>query len=175
MSSELPTVPTRLFVAQPLLAAWVAEGRVVLEAGVLRLAGDPRGAGQTRESRVEAAVRFLRAAGGVPDPHALVGRVEPVQRLTVLGGKAAGPHVVVGGTAYEFEPGYLVDAATAAAAARPSGHSAPRPAGAVPGGRPVLVPEAPPAVVPPRSLPPELEERREDAEVLARFLLDNIS
>jgi hypothetical protein len=78
-----------------------------------------------------------------------------------MGGEALAGSVLVGEVAYEVEPGFLAEASAVEAAAR-----------AVPAG-----PQAVPATAASgaRPLPRDLEDRRREAEALARFLLDNLS
>ena len=66
--------------------------------------------------------------------------------------------VVVGEIAYQVEPGFLAEAAAVEAASRAAPDAAPA---TPPGGA--------------RPLPRDLEDRRREAEALARFLLDNLS
>lgn len=140
-----------LFVSQALLDTWASQGRVDLDArGLALLSGE----GQGRRYALEPAARFLRVAGGGEDGQRLLARVKTLAQIRELGGEALADSVVVGEVAYDVEPGYLAEAEALEAA----GRAAPtRQAGA------------------PRALPHDLEERRKEAEALARFLLDNLS
>jgi len=143
-----------LFVSQALLDAWAGQGRIDLDGrSIALLSGQARG----RRYALEPAVRFLRIAGGGEDALGLVARVKTLAQVRELGGEAMADSVVVGDVAYEVEPGFLAEASAVEAASRagPAGAPAP-PAGA-------------------RALPPDLEDRRREAEALARFLLDNLS
>ena len=143
-----------LFVSQALLDAWAGQGRIDLDGrSIALLSGQARG----RRYALEPAVRFLRIAGGGEDVLGLVARVKTLAQVRELGGEAMADSVVVGDVAYEVEPGFLAEASAVEAASRagPAGAPAP-PAGA-------------------RALPPDLEDRRREAEALARFLLDNLS
>jgi hypothetical protein len=142
----------RLFVAQALLATWVGQGRIDVDGTSLALSGDP---GRARRYALEPAVRFLRVAGGGEDAAGLLARVKSLAQVKELGGEAMADSVVVGEVAYEVEPGFLAEAGVVEAASR-----------AVPVDRP---PDAG------RPLPRDLEDRRKEAEALARFLLDNLS
>jgi hypothetical protein len=164
MTHDLSTPFGRLFVSQALLDAWVSQGRIDVDGTSLALAPE---AGRQRRYALEPAVRFLRVVGGGEDAHGLVSRVKSLAQVKDLGGEAMAGSVVLGDVAYEVEPGFLAEAGAVEAAAR----AAPAPAGA---------PGAPRAAPPPpdgarRPLPGDLEDRRKEAEALARFLLDNLS
>jgi hypothetical protein len=94
-------------------------------------------------------------AGGGDDAAGLVARVKTLVQVRELGGEAMADSVVMGEVAYEVEPGFLAEAAAVEAASRAA------PAAPSPGGS--------------RDLPGDLEDRRREAEALARFLLDNLS
>jgi len=154
-----------LFVSQALLDTWAEQGRIDLVGNVITLlVGEGRG----RSYALEPAVRFLRVAGGEADPHQLLARVKPLAQLREMGAEAVADSVVLGDAAYEVEPGFLVEAAAVEAAV-----SAPRAAaGAEAPGPAAGAARGPPG----RPGPPrDLEERRREAEALARFLLDNLS
>jgi hypothetical protein len=152
MTHDLSTPGGRLFVSQALLDAWADQGRIDVDGTSLALASD--GVRQRRYA-LEPAVRFLRVAGGGEDAHGLVARVKSLVQVRELGGEAMADSVVVGDVAYEVEPGFLAEAGAVEAAARAN---------------PSPSPHAPPA-----ALPRDLEDRRKEAEALARFLLDNLS
>jgi hypothetical protein len=142
-----------LFVSQSLLDAWAVQGRIDLDGTSLALLS---GEGQGRRYALEPAARFLRILDG-EDALGLLARVKTIGQIRELGGEAVADSVVVGEVAYQVEPGYLAEASAVEAASRAS--PAPR-SGAAPG---------------PRGLPADLEDRRREAEALARFLLDNLS
>jgi hypothetical protein len=152
MTRDLSTTGGLLFVSQALLAAWAGQGRIDLDGRSIALLG---GQAQGRRYGLEPAVRFLRVAGGGDDAAGLVARVKTLVQVRELGGEAMADSVVMGEVAYEVEPGFLAEAAAVEAASR-----------AAPAGPP-----------PARSsdLPDDLEDRRREAEALARFLLDNLS
>jgi hypothetical protein len=167
-----------LFVSQALLDTWAEQGRIDLVGNVMSLLA---GEGKGRSYALEPAVRFLRVAGGDADPNQLLARVKPLAHLREMGAEAVSDSVVLGDVAYEVEQGFLVEAAAVEAAV-----SAPReePAGAAtpgrgPGGGRAGGEAAaePPRTGPgrPAAHPRDLEERRREAEALARFLLDNLS
>jgi hypothetical protein len=151
-----------LFVSQAMLDSWAEQGKIDFVGNVMTLlAGDGRG----RSYALDPAVRFLAVVGADADPHQLLRKVKSAAQLKEMGAEAVDTSVVLGDVAYEVEQGFLaeVSALQAAAAAR----AAPRPA-------PAPAPAAAPAYAG-APLPRELEERRKEAEALARFLLDNLS
>jgi len=148
-----------LFVSQSLLDSWTAQGRIDLSGDAMSLR---EGEGRGRRYALEPAVRFLRLVGGASDPNRLLARVKTVAQLREMGAEVLGGSVLVGEVAYEAEAGFLAEAAAVEAAGTP-----PRAVPAAPGGVTVPAPDRPP-------LSPELEERRREAEALARFLLDNL-
>jgi hypothetical protein len=155
MTHDLSMTGGLLFVSQALLAAWAGQGRIDLDGrSIALLAGQARG----RRYALEPAVRFLRVAGGGDDEHRLVARVKTLAQVRELGGEAMADSVVVGEVAYEVEPGFLAEASAVEAASRaaPAATSASSAGG-------------------PGDLPRDLEDRRREAEALARFLLDNLS
>ncbi len=162
------------FVSQTLLDTWVAQGRIEVDGQAIHLLA---GEGQGRRYVLEPAVRFLRVAGGGPDLHQVLARVKTLVQVREMGGDAVSDSVVLGEVAYEVEPGFLaeagaVEAAVKAVDAHPGG--APAPTGPVPGSS-APAPAGPAAGDAGRRLPRDLEERRKEAEALARFLLDNLS
>jgi hypothetical protein len=148
-----------LFLSQALLDAWTERERVEVSVDAVTLRG---GGGEVRRYALVPAVRFLRVTGGGGDPHGLVARVKTTAQLRSLGAEALGGSVVMGEVAYEVEAGYLAEAAAVRAA------SAVRPG------------FAPPARVAGTSAAAgsgagsDREERRREADALARFLLDNL-
>lgn len=144
-----------LFVSQALLDAWAGQGRIDLDGGSIALLG---GQARGRRYALEPAVRFLRVAGGGDDALGLVARVKTLVQVREIGGEAMADSVVVGEVAYQVEPGFLAEAAAVEAASRAA---------------PAAAPATPPGGA--RPLPRDLEDRRREAEALARFLLDNLS
>jgi hypothetical protein len=118
------------------------------------------------------------------DPNGLLHKVKTVVQLKEIGAEPVDDSCIMGDVAYEVQPGFLAEAAAlqAAATAQPAVRAPPKPKAAspeaaAPAGKAVV----PPAVkAPARSfgaepLPKDLEEKRKEAEALARFLLDNLS
>jgi hypothetical protein len=153
-----------LFVSQAMLDTWAEQGKIELVGNVMiLLAGDGKG----RSYALEPAVRFLKLIGADADPHGLVHKVKSVEQLRALGAEPVGDSCILGDTGYEVQPGFLVEGAAlqAAATARPTLGPPPVPAESRPAeGRALGGP----------ALPADLEERRKEAEALARFLLENL-
>ena len=84
--------------------------------------------------------------------------MKTLAQVRELGGEPMADSVILGDAAYEVEPGFLAEASAVEAAAR----AAP-------------TPDPAPPVAGHRDLPRDLEDRRREAEALARFLLDNLS
>ena len=161
-----------LFVSQALIDTWAGQGRIDFVGNVMTLLA---GEGSGRSYALEPAVRFLKVVGAEKDPNQLVAKVKPLAQLRDLGADAVEDSVVLGDVAYEVEPGFLAEASAIQAAV-----SAPP----TPGGRPHPAPAEPAAAGAAEGragqgragrLPRDLEERRKEAEALARFLLDNLS
>ena len=164
-----------LFVSQALLDTWAEQGRIDLVGNVMSLLV---GEGKGRSYALEPAVRFPHVAGGDADPNQLLARVKPLAQLREMGAEAVADSVVLGDVAYEVEQGFLVEAAAVEAAvsapreapaAGGPGPGAGRPGGGATAAVPRVAPERP------AGRPKDLEERRREAEALARFLLDNLS
>jgi hypothetical protein len=167
-----------LFVAQAMLDSWAEQGMIDFVGNVMTLLA---GEGKGRSYALDPAVRFMKVLGADADPNQLLRKVKSLAQLRELGAEAVDSSVILGDVAYEVEPGFLAEmsALQAAAAARVE---APRAAPAAPAA-PAAAPPAPaaPAIRAPArpfasaQLPKDLEERRKEAEALARFLLDNLS
>jgi hypothetical protein len=166
-------MPGLLFVSQAMLDSWAEQGKIDFVGDVMTLlAGD----GEGRSYALEPAVRFMKVLGAEADPHALVHKVKSAAQLRALGAEPAGDSCILGDVAYEVQPGFLAEAAAlqAAATARPASPSpraATGPAAASPPGADAA--GARPLGGSP--LPRALEEKRKEAEALARFLLENLS
>jgi hypothetical protein len=161
-----------LFVSQAMLDSWAEQGKIDLVGNVMTLLA---GEGKGRSYALDPAVRFMKVLGDDKDPNALVHKVKSIAQLRELGADPAGDSCILGDVAYEVQPGFLAEAAAlqAAAAAQPPSPppgarrtAAPQP-GAEAGARSRPLGTAP--------LPKELEDKRKEAEALARFLLDNLS
>jgi hypothetical protein len=185
-----------LFVSQAMLDSWASQGKIDFVGNVMTLlAGDGRG----RSYALDPAVRFLALLGAETDPNQLLHKVKSTAQLRELGAEAVDTSVILGDVGYEVEPGFLAEmsALQAAAAAKPDPVRAaakavtPAPATAPPPAAAPAAPTVPPRAAAPPSPPPApgapakpfdaaplprgLEERRKEAEALARFLLDNLS
>lgn len=170
-----------LFVSQAMLDTWAGQGKIDFLGNVMTLLA---GEGKGRSYALEPACRFLQVLGADEDPHGLLKKVKSHAQLRELGGEPVDDSCILGDVAYEVEPGFLAEVSVlqAAAAAKPQPRTTPpplpaaRPA-ATPPPLPPSAPAAPPAGRPlgGTPLPRELEERRKEAEALARFLLENLS
>jgi hypothetical protein len=179
-----------LFVSQAMLDSWAEQGKIEFVGNVMTLlAGDGKG----RRYALEPAVRFMKVVGGDADPNALLHKVKSHAQLRELGAEPVDDSCILGDAAYEVQPGFLAEMAAlqAAASARPElqltststaepsrsraaslgrdehDQGSGQPQGSQASGRPVPLGKTP--------LPKELEERRKEAEALARFLLENLS
>jgi hypothetical protein len=164
-----------LFVSQAMLDSWAGQGKIDFVGNVMTLLA---GEGKGRSYALDPAVRFMKVLGLEQDPNGLVHKVKSVKQLREMGAEPAEDSCILGDVAYEVQPGFLAEAAAlqAAATAQPAPRAA-SPAEAATGRAP-----GPPGAGDPRSrplgstpLPKELEEKRKEAEALARFLLENLS
>ena len=161
-----------LFVSQAMLDSWAEAGKIDFVGNVMTLLA---GEGKGRSYALEPAVRFLKVLGDEKDPNGLLHKVKSAAQLKELGAEPAGDSCILGDIAYEVQPGFLAEAAVlqAAASARPDAVKSA--AGQAPGGtagKDAGVRSQPLGSAP---LPKDLEEKRKEAEALARFLLDNLS
>jgi hypothetical protein len=153
-----------LFVSQAILDTWASQGKIDFAGNVMTiLAGD----GQGRAYRLEPAVRFLQVIGADADPNGLLHKVKQEVHLKEQGAEVLGDSVVLGDIAYLVEPGFLVEAAALQAAAASKADPA----------RAALRPTPPPQAAGKGGAEAEAaaEQRRKEAEALARFLLENLS
>lgn len=157
-----------LFVSQAMLDSWAEQGKIDFVGNVMTLLS---GEGKGRSYALEPAVRFMKVLGEETDPNGLVHKVKSVAQLREMGAEPVDDSCILGDTAYEVQPGFFAEAAVLQAAATAAG-------------RAPAAPPAPPASAPPEPrsrplgttpLPRELEEKRKEAEALARFLLENLS
>jgi hypothetical protein len=163
-----------LFVSQAMLDCWAEQGRIDFVGNVMTLLA---GEGTSRSYALEPAVRFLKVLGDEKDPHALLHKVKSVAHLREMGGEPAGDSCILGDVGYEVQPGFLAEAsALQAAAASPAAVSPPRPTSegpmAPPCGHEAAARSRPLGASP---LPKDLDDKRKEAEALARFLLENLS
>jgi hypothetical protein len=168
-----------LFVSQAMLDSWAGQGKIDFVGDVMTLlAGEGRG----RSYALEPAVRFMKLLGEGADPNGLVHKVKSVTQLREMGAEPVDDSCILGDHAYEVQPGFLAEAAAlqaAATAAPDRAAAAVEPSKAAP---PVGQSPSAPLVGEARSrplgttpLPRELEEKRKEAEALARFLLENLT
>ncbi len=162
-----------LFVSQAMLDSWAEQGKIDFVGNVMTLLA---GEGSGRSYALEPAVRFMKVLGEEKDPNGLLHKVKTVAHLKELGADPAEDSCILGDLAYEVQAGFLAEAAAlqAAATAKPAALQRPaQPAPAPP------VPAAKDTAARSRPLggpmPKELEEKRKEAEDLARFLLGKLS
>ena len=166
-----------LFVSQAMLDSWAGQGKIDFLGNVMTLLA---GEGKGRSYALDPAVRFLRVIGDEPDPNGLLHKVKTVVQLKEMGAEPVDDSCILGDLAYEAEPGFLAEGAAlaAAATARPVAPPPDAPGAArVPQGAPKGQPGAGASARPfgGGPLPKELEEKRKEAEALARFLLENLT
>jgi hypothetical protein len=165
-----------LFVSQAMLDSWAEQGKIDFVGNVMTLLA---GEGGGRSYALEPAVRFMKVLGGDADPGGLLHKVKTLAQLEELGAEPAGDSCIHGDVAYEVQPGFLAEAAVlqAAATAKPAAVPAPaaRPAGPASGAPPAKAAPARSLPLGASPLPKELEEKRKEAEDLARFLLEKLS
>jgi hypothetical protein len=163
-----------LFVSQAMLDSWAEQGNIDFVGNVMTLLA---GGGKGRSYALDPAVRFMKVIGDEKDPHGLLHKVKSAAQLEALGADPAGDSCILGDVAYEVQPGFLAEAAAlqAAATAQPVSPARARAAGgspAPPQGAGAAARSRPLGAAP---LPKELEDKRKEAEALARFLLENLS
>ena len=166
-----------LFVSQAMLDSWAEQGKIDFVGNVMTLlAGDGKG----RSYALDPAVRFMKVLGDEKDSHGLLHKVKSAPQLRELGADPAGDSCIVGDLVYEVQPGFLAEASALQAAATAGPADPPLP-GAGKRAEQAAVPrpgQEPPARSRPLGtapLPKELEDKRKEAEALARFLLENLS
>lgn len=169
-----------LFVTQAMLDSWAGQGKIDFVGDVMTLlAGEGRG----RSYALEPAVRFMKLLGEGVDPNGLVHKVKSVTQLREMGAEPVDDSCILGDHAYEVQPGFLAEAAAlqAAATAAPDCAAAagePSEAPLLRADQPLSAPvggEARSRPLGTTPLPRELEEKRKEAEALARFLLENLT
>jgi hypothetical protein len=154
-----------LFVSQAMLDSWADAGKIDFVGNVMTLLA---GEGKGRSYALDPAVRFMKVLGGDTDPNGLLHKVKSLAHLKELGAEPAADSCILGDVAYEVQPGFLAEAAALQAAASARPEAAAPPASAAPAVRRGKAFGA-------ATLPKDLEEKRKEAEALARFLLDNLS
>lgn len=164
-----------LFVSQSMLDTWAGQGKIDFVGNVMTLLA---GEGQGRSYALEPAVRFMKLLGAEADPNGLLHKVKSLTQLRELGAEPVDDSCILGDIAYEVQPGFLaeVSALQAAAAVKPAAPAAPPAARPAPPARAAPAePAAPSVPLGGLPLPKDLEEKRKEAEALARFLLENLS
>lgn len=93
--------PSRIFLSQESLEAWLADGRAQVEADVLTDL-------QTkRRFELREGVRFLAEVSSGEDANDLVGRVKDLDQLAELGGEHMADSVILGDSAYQVQAGFV--------------------------------------------------------------------
>lgn len=93
----------KLFISQERLDAWTVENRIQIEGEVMTLLEDGR------RFNIQPAVRFLKVAGGDPDPHDLLGKVKDEESLALMGADLMMSSVIYVETAYDVQTGFVGD------------------------------------------------------------------
>jgi hypothetical protein len=163
-----------LFVSQAMLDSWAEQGKIDFVGNVMTLLA---GGGKGRSYALDPAVRFMKVIGDEKDPHGLLHKVKSAAQLEELGADPAGDSCILGDVAYEVQPGFLAEAAALQAAATAAPAAAPRvqQAERVTPPQQGQQPAARSRSFGSEPLPKELEQKRKEAEALARFLLENLS
>lgn len=164
-----------LFVSQAMLDSWAEQGKIDFVGNVMTLLS---GEGKGRTYALDPAVRFMKVLGEEKDPNGLVHKVKSVTQLREMGAEPAEDSCILGDVAYEVQPGFLAEASAlqAAATAQPTKAAVAKPAPAAAGQAGAPAPgDARSRPLGSTPLPKELEEKRKEAEALARFLLENLS
>jgi hypothetical protein len=91
----------KLFISQDRLDAWTVENRIEIEGELMTLLEDGR------RFTIQPAVRFLKVAGGDPDPHDLLGKVKDEESLALMGADLMMSSVIYVDTAYDVQTGFL--------------------------------------------------------------------
>jgi hypothetical protein len=91
--------PSRVFIPQEALEAWLSSGEVHMVGETLFVDGQPFG--------LESAVRFMTEVSGTEDGQNLLGRVKTTAQINALGGEHVSASVVLGDNAYEVIEGFL--------------------------------------------------------------------
>ncbi|HEX9307910.1 MAG TPA: hypothetical protein VF894_10495 [Anaeromyxobacter sp.] len=165
-----------LFVSQAMLDSWAEQGKIDFVGNVMTLLA---GEGSGRSYALEAAVRFMKVLGDEKDSHGLLHKVKSAPQLRELGADPAGDSCIVGDLVYEVQPGFLAESAAlqAVASAKPASAPPPaaRPVGPAPGAPAAKDTSARSRPLGASPMPKDLEEKRKEAEDLARFLLGKLS
>jgi hypothetical protein len=162
-----------LFVSQAMLDSWAEQGKIDFVGNVMTLLS---GEGKGRSYALEPAVRFLKVVGAEADPNGLVHKVKSTAQLKEMGAEPVDDSCILGDTAYEVQPGFFAEAAALQAAATAQATKAPAaPPAARPPAQPAQGASARSRPLGTTPLPRDLEEKRKEAEALARFLLENLS
>lgn len=150
-----------LFVSQTMLDSWTEQGKIDFVGNVMTLLS---GEGKGRSYALEPAARFVKVEGDDADPHQLLRKVKSDAQLREMGAERFEASVIYKDVAYQVEPGFLAEVSALQAAA--AAQSQPRAATAGAPSKPQAGAQ--------KVMPKDLEERRKEAEALAKFLLENL-
>jgi hypothetical protein len=158
-----------LFIAQDKLTQWESEGKVTVQGSVLTLVAEKRA------YQLQEAVRFLKVLGNDADAQGLVGRVRTREQLKQMKAEHYMGSVILGDLGYEVQEGFV------GSVVHPPGSPPVRTLSAV-----VPVPVVPPkppvpdvtlaaVAAPPPAKPAPASPPQTDAQLLADFLLSNLT
>lgn len=91
----------RLFISQERLDEWTMDQKATLDSGCLTLTE------LGRAFIVVPAVRFVKVAGGEPDPNDFLNRVKTEKELVDIGADLYMNSVIHGDIAYDVQPGFV--------------------------------------------------------------------
>lgn len=92
----------QLFVEREAFERWLERGQARLRGAVLELSSGGR------KYAITEAMRVVAEVTGAGDPNGLVGRVWSVKDLTLLDAEVLGTALVLGESAYDGRPGFLI-------------------------------------------------------------------
>ena len=92
----------QLFVEREAFERWLEQGQARLGGAVLELSSGGR------KYAITEAMRVVAEVTGAGDPNGLVGRVWSVKDLTLLDAEVLGRALVLGESAYDGRPGFLI-------------------------------------------------------------------
>jgi hypothetical protein len=165
-------MPGLLFLSQIALEAWAEQKKIEFQGNLMTLAAGPQ---RGRAFVLVPAVHFVKVLNTDQDPNQLLAKVKTEAQLRELGAEHLENSVVLGEIAYEVHPGFLAEDRALPTTATP------KPQVVAKAGAPGLEASGAPQgrqdgeTARAEPLPGYLEEKRKEAEALARFLLENLS
>lgn len=155
----------RVYVPHSLLEQWSEQGKVQLDGNILTIPAEKK------SFQLVDALRFLSTEVG-EDTANLVKKVKTLQAVQELGAEVAGNSVILGETAYVVEVGFMATVEALKAARAQTGSRPTAPASA-PAPAPACA-AAPPAPAPAAPAPAQAKPQSEE-DLLAKYLLENLS